>query len=165
MTRMDEKFVRAAISLAKEARQKEAHPFGAVLVKDDEIVAQSWDRSVELSDPTAHAELNVIRDYCRDKKVFSLEGYVLYSSTEPCAMCAGAIHWARISRVVYSVSQEMLQRLTGEKRKLSCDDIVNSGRKQAEIVGPVLSEEGLSVFDGYAFLPKVERHSRMQGGP
>jgi tRNA(Arg) A34 adenosine deaminase TadA len=156
--REDERFLRMAIDLARQARQGGADPFGAVLVLDGVVMHQACDRSVECSDPTFHAELGLISEYCRVQQIFSLEGYTLYSSVEPCAMCAGAIHWARISRVVYSVSQAMLQRISGGRPKVGCESIINSGRRQIEIVGPLLPEEGMAVFDDYSFVPKVLRH-------
>lgn len=68
------------------------------------------------------------------------------------------IHWARISKVVFSVSQEMLWRLSGGRSKPKCNEILNMGRKKVEVVGPFLPDEGLAVFDGYEFVPKAERH-------
>ncbi len=163
MRTADEKFIRVAIDLAREAKRNGADPFGALLVQDGVVVCKSCDRSVELSDPTSHAELSVIREYCRAHNVFSLEGYTLYCSTEPCAMCSGAIHWARVSRVVYSVTQKMLQERSGGRRKLKCERIIKSGQRQIEVVGPVLPEEGIAVFEGYAFEPKLSRHARLHG--
>lgn len=155
----DERFLRLAIALAHQARRQGADPFGAVLVVDGVVVHQAANRSMELSDPTRHAELGVISEYCRNSGKLSLDGYSLYASTEPCAMCAGAIHWARISRLVFSVSQAMLQELSGGQPKPDCASIINSGHRRVEIVGPLLPEEGLAVFDGYTFVPKVVRHS------
>ena len=158
MASSDEAFLRLAIALAHQARQHGADPFGAVLVAGGTVVHQAYDRSVERSDPTCHAELSLISEYCRAHQRFSLDGYALYTSTEPCAMCSGAIHWARISRVIFSVSQAMLQQLSGGQSKQGCASIINSGHRRVEIVGPLLPEEGLAVFDGYTFVPKVERH-------
>jgi tRNA(Arg) A34 adenosine deaminase TadA len=153
----DEQFLHLAIALARQARQQGAEPFGAVLVMDGAAVHQAWDRCVEFSDPTFHAELRVISEYCQAQRRISLKGYTLYASTEPCPMCAGAIHWARISRVVFSVSQAMLQQLSGGSPKPSCASIINTGSQQTEIVGPLLTEEGFAVFDGYTFVSKVAR--------
>lgn len=165
MASSDERFLRLAIDLAHQARRLGADPFGAVLVANDAVVHQAYDRSVECCDPTFHAELGVISEYCREQQRFSLDGYTLYTSTEPCAMCAGAIHWARVSRLVFSVSQAMLQWFSKGEPKPGCAGIINSGRRQVEIVGPLLPEEGLAVFDGYAFVPKAERHrARTQPG-
>lgn len=163
MRTADEKFIRVAIDLAREAKRNGADPFGALLVRDGVVVYKSCDRSVELSDPTSHAELSVIREYCRAHKVFSLEEYTLYCSTEPCAMCSGAVHWARVSRVVYSVTQEMLQERSGGRRKLKSERIIKSGQRQIEVVGPMLPEEGIAVFKGYAFESKLSRHARLHG--
>jgi tRNA(Arg) A34 adenosine deaminase TadA len=153
----DEYFLRQAIALAYQARAEGADPFGALLVRDGTVVGQTIDRSVATSDPTFHAELSLISEYCRAHQVFSLAGFSLYASTEPCPMCAGAIHGARISRLVYSVSQAMLQTRSGGRPKLACTAILHP--PQIEIVGPLLPEEGLAVFDGYTFTPKVDRHA------
>jgi tRNA(Arg) A34 adenosine deaminase TadA len=153
----DEHFLRQAIALARQAREAGADPFGAVLVRDGVVLHQSLDRSVALSDPTFHAELSVISEYCRAQQVFALQGCTLYASAEPCPMCAGAIHWARISRLVYSVSQAMLQERSGGRPKLACTAILFP--HQTEVVGPLLPDEGLAVFEGYPFTPKVARHA------
>ena len=158
----DEGFLRRAITLAQQARARGADPFGALLVVNGCIVQEAMDESVAASDPTWHAELSAISTYCRTHRRFALDGYTLYTSTEPCPMCAGAIHWARISRVVFSVSQAMLQTLSGGSPKGSCAEILNSGRRRVEIVGPLLPAEGLLVFEGYQFVPKVERHRLQQ---
>ena len=153
----DERFLRMAIALARQARDAGVDPFGAVLVRDGVVVHQGQDLSLARSDPTAHAELSAISEYCHREHLISLEGYTLYSSTEPCPMCSGAIHWARISRVVYSVPQARLQQLSGGRPKPGCESIVNMGRRRVEVVGPLLMDEGLAVFDGYRFLSKAER--------
>jgi len=157
----EEIFLKRAIELAFIARNKGEDPFGAVLVKDGEIVYETHDGCIESSDPTLHAERRVISEYCKKEKIISLEEYELYSSTEPCSMCSGAIHWAKISKVVYSVTQEMLQEKSGGKPKIGCEEILNSGNRKIEIIGPLLSQEGLKVYDGYKFISKKERHDKI----
>src|SRR4030066_376231 len=98
MSASDEPFLRRAIALAHQARQQGLKPFGAVLVVENTIVQEGFDRSLELSDPTYHVELSLISEYCRAHRLLSLRGFALYASTEPCPMCAGALHWRRISR-------------------------------------------------------------------
>ncbi|HVO68736.1 MAG TPA: nucleoside deaminase [Aggregatilineaceae bacterium] len=147
----DEDFLRLAIALAHQGRERGGHPFGAVLVRGGKVVHQVYDRCAEFSDPTFHSELSLISEYCRAYHVMSLEEYTLYASTEPCPMCAGAIHWARISRVVFSVSQAMLQELSGGSPKPNAASIINATRYPIEVVGPLIPEEGLTVFEGYAF--------------
>lgn len=155
----DEFFLRQTIALARRAREQGEDPFAALLVRDGVVVAQAVEGTVDLGDPTAHAELRLISAYCRQEGLFSLEGHTLYTSAEPCPMCAGAIHWARLSRVVFSVSQEMLQRMSGGRSKPSMASVV-AGYGRMEIAGPVLQEEGLAVFEGYAFVPRAERSRR-----
>jgi len=144
----------AAIEMAQFARDKGEDPFGAVLAYNEQIVHKSYDRSIELCDPTFNAELALISEYCRLNQKFDLQGYTLYSSAEPCVMCSGSIKWARISKVIFSVSQSMLQQMSGGRTKPSCESIINTGQKKIEVIGPFISEEGLKVFDGYTFIPK-----------
>ncbi len=157
METQDEPFLRQAIALAWQGREQGGDPIGAVLVRDGEVVLQTVDRCVAMSDPTYHAELSLISDYCRTHQVFSLAGFSLYTSAEPCPMCAGAIHWARISRLVFSVSQAMIQTRSGGRPKLPCTEILHP--PQIEVIGPLLPEEGLAVFEGYPFTPKIARHA------
>lgn len=94
-------FMRKAIQLANESVLHGGGPFGAVLVKDGAVVA-ACSNSVTLScDPTAHAEVNAIREACRILGTFDLSGCTLYTSCEPCPMCLGAIYWAHIDRIFY----------------------------------------------------------------
>lgn len=155
------RFLRRAIELAKIARGKGEDPFGAVLVKDGDIVYESCDGCIEYSNPTLHSEMRLISEFCMKNKKVSLEGYELYSSTEPCSMCSGAIHWSKISKVVYSVSQKTLQKNSGGKPKLSCREILNRGKRKTEIIGPLLEDEGLKVYEGYKFISKKERHAKL----
>ena len=158
-TATDEFFLRHAIALAREARTHGEEPIGAVLVLDGVLVHEAHNREIARSDPTQHAELSLISEYCRAEQRLTLDGFTLYSSAEPCVMCSGAIKWAQISRVVFSVSQAMLQRLSGGRPKPSCASIVNTGYRQIEVVGPLLAEEGLAVFEGHSFGGMAERHS------
>jgi tRNA(Arg) A34 adenosine deaminase TadA len=159
VTTADERFLRQAIALARQSREAGEDPFAALLVRDGAIVAQAIEGTVACGDPTAHAELRLISTYCRQEGTFSLEGYTLYTSAEPCPMCAGAIHWARLSRVVFSVSQEMLQRLSGGRPKPAMASVL-AGYGRVEIVGPLLPEEGLAVLAEYTFVPRAERSRR-----
>lgn len=91
--------MRMAIRLALENINNGGGPFGAVIVKDGEVVATGVNRVTAHHDPTAHAEVQAIREACRKMGTFSLEGCSIYTSCEPCPMCLGAIYWARLSRV------------------------------------------------------------------
>ena len=91
-----------AIELASHGIDSGGGPFGAVIVRDNEIVAQSYNKVVLLKDPTAHAEILAIREASHSLGTFDLSGCILYTSCEPCPMCFGAIYWSGIKRVVYA---------------------------------------------------------------
>lgn len=97
-----EKFMRLAIELSKQNVEKSlGGPFGAVIVKEGKIIAQSANTVTTTNDPTAHAEVATIRLACQALNTFSLEGCVIYTSCEPCPMCLGAIYWARLDKMYY----------------------------------------------------------------
>ena len=93
--------MREAIRLANESVKNGGGPFGAVIVKDNEIIAGSSNSVTIDNDPTAHAEVNTIRQACKKLGTFDLSGCVIYTSCEPCPMCLGAIYWAKIDRIYY----------------------------------------------------------------
>lgn len=93
--------MREAIRLANESVERGGGPFGAVIVKDGKIVAGSSNSVTIDNDPTAHAEVNTIRQACKKLGTFNLSGCVIYTSCEPCPMCLGAIYWAGISKIFY----------------------------------------------------------------
>ncbi|MFQ5889616.1 MAG: nucleoside deaminase [Gemmatimonadota bacterium] len=99
-----EEFLREAIRLAAENVEQDGGPFGAVVVKDGEIVARGVNRVTAHNDPTAHAEIVAIREACRALGTFQLEGCTIYCSTEPCPMCLGAIYWARPDAVYFAAA-------------------------------------------------------------
>ena len=100
-TEEDKRFMREAIRLATESVGKGGGPFGAVIVKDGEIVAGASNSVTIDNDPTAHAEINAIRAACRKLGTFDLSGCSIYTSCEPCPMCLGAIYWAKLDRIFY----------------------------------------------------------------
>lgn len=95
-------FMRRAIDLARLGMNQGAGgPFGAVVVKDGNIVGEGWNRVLATNDPTAHGEITAIRDACGKLGTFSLEGCEIHTTGQPCPMCLGAIHWARIRKIHY----------------------------------------------------------------
>lgn len=99
---IDRSFIERAITLATESVRSGGGPFGAVITRDDKLVAESGNRVVLLKDPTAHAEVLAIREAAKALGTHKLTGCVLYASCEPCPMCLAAIYWSGIRRVVYS---------------------------------------------------------------
>lgn len=100
-------FMREAIALSNLCFQDgQGGPFGAVVVKDGEIISRGRNRVTSQNDPTAHAEVMAIREACEKLHTFQLTGCELYASSEPCPMCFGAIYWARPDRVYFAASRE-----------------------------------------------------------
>ena len=97
----DERFMQMAIDLSIENVAHGGGPFGAVIVRDGEVLATGTNRVTAENDPTAHAEVSAIRTACQRLGVFKLEGSTIYTSCEPCPMCLSAIYWAGISRIFY----------------------------------------------------------------
>ncbi len=103
---MHEEFLQQAIDLAVEnAISGQGGPYGAVIVKDKQLIAASGNKVTRNLDPTAHAEVMAIRLACQQLNDFQLQGCILYSSCEPCPMCLGAIYWARLSKVYFACSR------------------------------------------------------------
>jgi|TARA_B110000438_G_C15217861_1_gene395942 tRNA(Arg) A34 adenosine deaminase TadA len=99
---MNNKFMSKAISLSIKSVKSGTGPFGAVIVKNDEIISEGFNTVTLSNDPTSHAEIVAIRIACKKLSNFNLEGYDLYTTCEPCPMCLSAIYWARISKIYYA---------------------------------------------------------------
>ena len=102
----DSKFMEMAINLSIENIDSGGGPFGAVIVRDGEVIATGANRVVPNADPTAHAEMTAIRNACAKLGTFQLSGCTIYSSCEPCPMCLSAIYWAGINRICYGNTKE-----------------------------------------------------------
>ena len=137
--------LKTAISAAWRAREHGNHPFGAVLVDEhNRIVLQAENTVVTGRDSTGHAETNLVRLATQQFSTEQLLHYTLYSSTEPCAMCAGAIYWSQIGRVVYALSEIDLYDIIGESSEhllLPCRDVFAHSGRHIEVLGPIASLE------------------------
>jgi tRNA(Arg) A34 adenosine deaminase TadA len=147
-----EQYVRAAIQEARRAQEEGNPPFGAVLVSGDrEVIGRAGNTEGRTGDCTGHAETNLVRAASLQYDADTLRRATLYASTEPCAMCAGAIFWARIGRVVFGLRSERhfeLKDTPGRQLRLTCADVLARGNHEVEVVGPVLEDEAASVFEG-----------------
>lgn len=146
----DLRFIRMAIDTARNSRTKSNHPFGAILVDENgSFLLKAENTAVTENDPTGHAELNLIRQASLRYNSDHLAKCTLYCSTEPCPMCAGAIFWANIRRVVYGLSEANLYTMTGKEREevlhLPCRELFARGKKQIEVIGPLLEDEAREV--------------------
>lgn len=154
MNDTDLKFIRLSFEVAREARANGNHPFGALLVDDQgHVLLKGENTVITASDCTGHAETNLIRDACKSYSPEFLSRCTIYASTEPCPMCAGAIFWANVRRVVYGLSTESLNAILGEENPealhLPCHELFSRGRKAVEVIGPALEEEGATVHEGF----------------
>ena len=104
-TESDSKFLKIAAELAEANVENGGGPFGAVVVKDGEVIATGVNRVTSNNDPTAHAEVMAIREACSKLKTFSLAGATVYSSCEPCPMCLSALYWAGVEKIIYGNTQ------------------------------------------------------------
>jgi tRNA(Arg) A34 adenosine deaminase TadA len=152
----DEHHLRAAFNVAHRAREDGNLPFGCVVVDagDKVVIEQGNLALVPVRDATAHAESIAAGRASRQFRPRELAGFTLYSSAEPCAMCAGAIYWAGIGRVVYGLSEHQLKALTGNHpdnptMDLPCREVLARGQRRVEVVGPGLVEEALEPFEGF----------------
>ena len=112
---MKNKFMKRAIELSIESVDKGGGPFGCVIIKDNQIIAEGSNKVTKNNDPTAHGEIVAIREACNKLNNFNLDGCELYSTCEPCPMCLSAIYWARISKIFYANTRE-------DARKIDFDD-------------------------------------------
>jgi tRNA(Arg) A34 adenosine deaminase TadA len=149
-------YLRRAIALSARARANGRHPFAAiVVVAPGEVLAAAENRAVGPDcDATGHAELEAVRAASRHHGPAALANATLYSSAEPCAMCAGAIYWSGIGRVVYGLSEERLGALTGNHPenptlRLPCREVFARGQRAIDVVGPLLEDEAAAAHAGF----------------
>ena len=144
-----EPFIRQCIALSEQAVRHGDEPFGALLVVDGDVRLRAQNRVVTASDPTRHAELLVASEASRRLDVATVAGATLYTSTEPCVMCCGAIYWSRISRVVFGCSAIELGVVAGGSLVMPSRQVFASGTRRVDVVGPVLETEALAVHRAY----------------
>ena len=145
----DAKYIRRALDLARLARERGNHPFGALLVADDTIVLEAENTVVSQNNPTHHAELNLVQDAWRQLPAETIRRSTLYTSTEPCPMCTGAIFWSGIRRVVFSLPAVDLGAMADDKFCGPCNVLFDRADEKTEVSGPILAEEGRQVHLGF----------------
>ncbi len=141
-----EHFMQIAIRLSQKGmRRGDGGPFGAIVVKDGEIIGRGSNKVASCNDPTAHAEIVAIRDACQHLRHFQLDDCILYTSCEPCPMCLGAIYWARPKKIFFACNRQDAAAINFD------DDFIykeiglpHSERKIA--AEQILRAEGLKVF-------------------
>ena len=151
----DLRLLRQAIEVAQRARDAGNHPFGAVLASaGGEVLLEAENTVTTGRDVTGHAELNLVRLASGRYEMDELAETTLYSSTEPCAMCAGGIYWSGIGRVVYALPESRLGEFTGADPEnptmhLSAQMVLAAGQRAIAVEGPVDLPEAAAVHAGF----------------
>jgi len=148
----DEDFLRQAIALAESGVAGGGRPFGAVIVDcGNRVVARAQSAaSINPRDWTAHSEMQALRDASAALTWEALAGATIYASGEPCPMCAAAVYWCNIRRLVYCVSEPAMRALRAPYERaagiaMRCDEVLARCDRKVEVVGPLIEEEGLAV--------------------
>lgn len=145
----DLQFMKEAIRLSALAVEHGNEPFGAVLVRNGEIVYTNENQIYTATDPTFHAEAGLLRRFCGETGITDLREYTLYSSCEPCFMCCGAMVWVKLGRLVYGASDRDLCALLGEEGNDCAKLIFARSAHKPEVLGGVAREESLAVLRSY----------------
>lgn len=151
----DGRYLRQAIAWSGVARERGNRPFGAVVVADNgQVLAEAWCNTGETGDCTGHAETNAVRQLSPQVDRATLARATLYSSAEPCVMCAGAIFWSGIGRVVFGIDAVRLRVFRGERAEqrdaeLSCRDVFRASPHSIECMGPALIDESSEPHRGF----------------
>jgi tRNA(Arg) A34 adenosine deaminase TadA len=151
---LDEKFLRQSFAVALRAHRNGNHPFGSVLVSGPgQVLLEVENGFMPDRDMTGHAERLLATRACKQFAANVLSDCTLYTSAEPCAMCAGAIYWAGIGRVVYGLSEKRLKEMTGNHIEnptldLPCRTVFASGQRVVQVIGPMLEDEAAAIHFG-----------------
>jgi tRNA(Arg) A34 adenosine deaminase TadA len=154
-TNRDLEHLARAVDLAAAAREHGNHPFGSLLVDGDgNVVLEAENTVVTGRDCTAHAELNLVREAVARLDAGQLGACTLYTSTEPCAMCAGAIFWSGIGRVVFALSSAALGEIVADPTgawtlAVSCRDVFGRGGRAVAVLGPLIEDDARVVHEGF----------------
>lgn len=155
MTRpSDEDLLRRAFAVAARARQNGNHPFGCLLAgPGGEVLLEAENALFPHGDMTAHAERLLATEASRKFEPAQLLECTMYTSAEPCAMCAGAVYWVGIGRVVYGLSEARLKAMTGNHPEnptlfLPCRTVFAAGQRKVEVMGPLLEDEAAAQHQG-----------------
>lgn len=136
-----EPFLREAIALSKSALDHGGEPFGSVLVKDGKVILRAENSVFSGHDMTNHAEMNLVKLAAQQYDAAFLADCTLYTSTEPCAMCSGAVYWSGIGRVVYACSEVRLGEIAGIGLDVPCRNVLHSGARKVTVIGPTDLQE------------------------
>lgn len=150
MTNRDEYFMMRAIKMAEKGIDSNAGgPFGCVIVKDNKIIAEGFNKVTSKNDPTAHAEMVAIRKACRKLNSFQLDECIIYTSCEPCPMCLGAIYWARPKTVYFACTKKDAAKIDFDDQFIYDELEKNIETREIRFVR-LMRKEALPVFEKWA---------------
>ena len=138
--------MKRAIELSLESVNKGGGPFGCVIVKNEKIVSEGSNKVTSSKDPTAHGEIVAIREACKKINNFSLSGFELYSSCEPCPMCLSAIYWARIDKVYFANTRQDAQKIDFDDSLIYSEFQKNIDKRKIPMV-QMMRSEALKAFE------------------
>lgn len=144
--------IQRTYALAQAAVENGDHPFGALLASgpnSQDIVIESLNTVHTHNDVTRHAELELLRKASEQLTAEQMADLTLYTSTEPCAMCTGAIYWSTVGRVVFGCSAARLGEIAGDAFTIACREIIGRGERHIEVVGPILESQGAAIHSSY----------------
>lgn len=143
-------FMEEAIGLARDnVHQVNGGPFGAVVVKDGEVIGRGINRVTMNNDPTAHAEIVAIREACQKLGSFNLEGCEIYSSCEPCPMCLGSIYWAKIDKLYYAATKDDAAKANFSDAHIYEEFALPTDQRQIPTI-QLMHKEALKIFDEWS---------------
>jgi guanine deaminase len=143
---MSDKFMLRAIELSFKSVRSGTGPFGAVIVKDNKIISEGNNTVTASNDPTSHAEISAIRNACKKINKFSLKGFDLYTTCEPCPMCLSAIYWARIDNVYYANTRSDAQKIDFDD-SLIYEELNKDIDKRKISMHQMMRDEALKAFE------------------
>ena len=143
---MKNKFMARAIELSIESVNTGGGPFGSVIVKDEKIIAEGFNKVTSTNDPTAHGEIVAIRKACKSLNNFNLSGCELYSTCEPCPMCLSAIYWAHIEKVYYANTRDDAQKIDFDDSLIYSELLKNVKKRKISMV-QMMRDEALKAFE------------------
>ena len=143
---MNNKFMKRAIELSVQNVNKGGGPFGSVIVKDNQIIAEGSNKVTPTNDPTAHGEIVAIREACKKINDFSLKGCELYSTCEPCPMCLSAIYWARIEKIYYANTREDARKIDFDDSLIYSEFQKDIGKRKIPMI-QMMRNEALKAFE------------------
>ena len=145
-----EKYMRMAIAKAREGISNGQTPFGACIVKNNEVIVCQHNRVWEETNITSHAEIVAIREACKVLDTVDLSGCTIYTTTEPCPMCFSAIHWAKIDAIYFGTRIADAQEAGFSELTISNEEMKLQGNSPVQIVGDIMREENRQVFQEFA---------------